>query len=457
MITFIKKNKTITKMLEICTVGGYNEVGGNMTAVKIDDEVIILDMGLFLDKYIPFNAQVEEGIPLNPEELMSEGAIPNINYIADWKNKVKAIIPSHAHLDHIGAIPYIADRFKSSIICTSYTAEVIKAIARDQKVRIGNRIKTLSANSKIKLSNNITVEFIQSTHSIPQTVMIALHTKYGIIMYTNDFKFDNTPVMGKKPNYERLRELGKKGVLAVFMDSLYSYDFKKTPSEAVAREMLKEVLLGTETKGKLVIVTTFASHMARIKSILEFAKRMKRKVVFLGRSLSKYISAAENIKLVEFSKKGELVKFSSKVRAKLKQISSKGRHKYLLVVTGHQGEPGSILQRIASGKLGFRLDYEDLVIFSSPVIPTEANKKNREDVEKALRSKGVRVFRDIHVSGHGAREDERDLLKMLKPKYIIPSHGPESFVKGAQELALQMGFKKSQVKLCTNGKRFKLA
>lgn len=443
-------------MIEICTVGGYDEVGGNMSAVKIDDEVIIFDMGLFLDKYIPFNAQVEEGMPLNPDELMSEGAIPNINYIADWQGMVKAIIPSHAHLDHIGAIPYIADRFKAPVICTDYTAEVVKAIARDQKVKIANRIKTLSANSKIKISENITVEFIQATHSIPQTVMIALHTKYGILVYTNDFKFDNTPVIGKKPNYERLRELGKKGVLAVFMDSLYSHDFRKTPSEAVAKEMLKEVLLGTETKGKLVIVTTFASHMARIKSIMEFAKRMKRKVVFLGRSLSKYISAAEKINLVDFSKKGDMVRFSSKVRAKLKEINKKGRQKYLLVVTGHQGEPGSILQRIASGKLDFKLEYEDLVIFSSPVIPTEVNKENREEVEKALRDRGVRVFRDIHVSGHAAREDERDLLKMLNPKYIIPSHGPKSFVDGAQELAMQMGFKKDQVKICANGKRFKI-
>ena len=443
-------------MIEICTVGGFDEVGRNMTAVKVDEEVVILDMGVFLDNYIPFNNKVEEGLSLDPNALIKADAVPNINFIEDWRKKVIAIIPSHAHLDHVGAIPYLADRFNAPIICTKFTAEVTKALAYDQKVKLNNRIKTLNPNSKIKLSDNITVEFIQATHSILQAVMIVLHTKYGRIVYTNDFKFDNTPVMGKKPNYERLRELGKEGVLAVFMDSLYSSDLRKTPSESVAREMLKEIMLGTETDDKLVIITTFASHMARLKSIVEFGKQMKRKIIFLGRSLSKYITSAEKLNLVDFSKKGELVKYSSQVRMKLQEVNKKGRHKYLLVVTGHQGEPGSVLQKIASGKLGFKMGYEDLVIFSSAVIPTEINMENREKLEKELRSKGVRIFRDIHVSGHGAREDQRDLINMIKPEYIIPSHGPREMVKEAAELAKEMGYKKTQVKFCNNGKRFKL-
>jgi ribonuclease J len=443
-------------MIEICTVGGYDEVGRNMTAIRVDDEVVILDMGVFLDNYIPFNNQIEEGRSLNPDELIRANAVPDINLISDWAKMVKAIIPSHAHLDHIGAIPYLADRFKAPIICTEYTAEVIKAIASDQKLRLSNRIKILNPNSSINLGKNIKVEFIQATHSIPQTVMIALHTKYGTLVYTNDFKFDNSPILGKKPNYERLRELGKKGTLAVFMDSLYSREAKKTPSEAVAREMIKEVMLGTESEGKLVIVTTFSSHIARLKSIVEFGTQMKRRIVFLGRSLSKYITAAENINLVDFSKKGEIVRYSSMVKKKLKEVEKKGRHKYLLVVTGHQGEPGSILQKIATGKLGFNIGYEDLVIFSCTVIPTEINRKNREDVEKALRAKGVRIFSDLHVSGHGAREDERDLINMLKPKHIVLCHGSRQLVSGASELAHEMGYKHENIIFSHNGNRFKL-
>ncbi len=443
-------------MIEICTVGGYDEVGRNMTAIKVDNEVVILDMGVFMDKYIPFNNALEEGMSLNPNELIRAGAVPDINLISDWQKMVKAIVLSHGHLDHVAGIPYLADRFKAPLICTEYTAEVIKAIASDQKLKLSNRIKVLNPNSSIKLTNSIKIEFIQATHSIPQTVMIALHTKYGTIVYTNDFKFDNSPILGKKPNYERLRELGKQGVLAVFMDSIYSSDAKKTPSEAVAREMLKEVMLGTESEGKLVIVTTFSSHIARLKSAVEFGGLMKRKIIFLGRSLSKYIGAAENINLVDFSKKGEVVRFSSMIKSKLKEVEKKGRQKYLLIVTGHQGEPGSVLQKIISGKLGFRIGYEDLVIFSCTVIPTEINRKNREDLEKALRAKGVRIFRDLHVSGHGAREDERDLLNMLKPKYIIPSHGPREMVKGAAELAQEMGYDKDRIKFSHNGNRFKI-
>jgi ribonuclease J len=240
------------------------------------------------------------------------------------------------------------------------------------------------------------------------------------------------------------------------MDSLYSHDARKTPSEAVAREMLKEVMLGTESKGKLVIVTTFSSHIARLKSIVDFGHEMNRKIVFLGRSLSKYITAAEKIKIVNFSKNCEIVRYSSQVKNKLKEIEKKGRHKYLLVVTGHQGEPGSVLQKIAFGKMGFKLGYEDLVIFSCTVIPTEINKKNREDLEQALRAKGARIFRDLHVSGHCAREDQRDLINMLKPRYIIPCHGPRNLLSGAGELLSEMGYKNENIKFSYDGKRFKI-
>lgn len=443
-------------MIEICTVGGYDEVGRNMTAIKVDDEVIVIDMGVFMDKYIPFNNALEEGMSLNPNELIKAGAVPDTNLISDWQKMVKAIVLSHGHLDHVAGIPYLADRFKAPLICTEYTAEIIKAIAADQKLKLSNRINILNPNSTMNITKNIKIEFIQATHSIPQTVMIAIHTKYGTVLYTNDFKFDNSPILGKKPNYERLRELGKTGVLAVIMDSIYSSEAKKTPSEAVAREMLKEVMLGTESEGKLVIVTTFSSHIARLKSAVEFGGLMKRKIVFLGRSLSKYIGAAENIGIADFSKKGEVVRYSSQMRSKLNEIEKKGRHKYLLIATGHQGEPGSVLQKIVSGKLGFRLGYEDLVIFSCTVIPTDINRKNREDLEKALRSKGVRIFTDLHVSGHGAREDQRDLINMTKPKYIIPSHGPRQMVAPVAELAQEMGYAKDRVKFSHNGNRFKI-
>ena len=442
-------------MIEVCTVGGYSEVGKNMTAIKVDDEVVILDMGVFMDKYILFNKEFEEGRHISTDELIKEGALPDINFISEWKKMVKAIVISHAHMDHAAAIPFMADRFSAPIICTPFTAEVIKSLAADQKVKISNRIKSVNVNSSIKLTKNIKIEFVNSTHSIPQTVMIVVHTPYGAIVYSNDFKFDKTPVLGQPPDYKRLREIGKGKVLAVVLDSIYSGEYKKTPSEAVAKEMLREVMLGVESHGKLMIVTTFSSHLARIKSIIEFGKILKRKILILGRSLDKYITAGERIRIVNFSKSCEMARFTSQVKKKLRDVE-KNRSRYLLVVTGHQGEPGSMLDKMTSEFFDFKFQKEDIVVFSCKVIPTETNKINRERLEKNLRSRGVRIFADIHVSGHGAREDERDLINMLNPQYIIPAHAPEEMVAGAVDLAKEMGYDGKHIIVSHDGNRFKL-
>ncbi len=439
-------------MIEICAVGGYNEVGKNMTAIKIDNEVIIFDMGVYLDSYIRFTKD-EIIRNLDPNVLMRAGAIPDISAIDDWKSKVVAIIPSHAHLDHVGALPFLANRFDAPIMCTPFTAEVIKAIIRDEKIRFRNEIKVLNPNSFINLTPNIKVEFVNMTHSTPQTAMVVLHTKYGAVIYGNDFKLDNSPVLGKKPDYDRLREIGKKGVLAIIMDSTYSREFKKTPSEAVAKEMLREVMLGTESQGKLVVVTTFASHMARLKSIIEFGKEMKRKIVFMGRSLSKYTLAAEAAKIVDFSKKVEITRYSKEATRKLKEIEKHGRQKYLLVVTGHQGEPDSMLYRMTFGKLPFKFNKEDIVIFSSHTIPTEINKLNVERIESELKHQGVRMFTDIHSSGHAMREDMRDLISMFKPKKIIPAHGFEIMKENLRDLALEIGYTDENIIMLSDGER----
>jgi len=441
--------------IEICTIGGYDEVGKNCTAIKVDDEVVICDMGVFLDKYIEYT-QDEDIINLSPSDLMKAGAIPDISLIKDWIPKVKAIIPSHAHLDHIGAIPFLADKFEQAeILGTPYTVEVIKAILKDENMSIPNDIKALSTNSAYQLTKNIKIEFINMTHSTPQTVMIAIHTKYGVVIYANDFKFDSTPTLGKKPNYERLKELGKKGILALIVDSTYAYLRAKTPSEAVAKELLKGVMLGTESKGKAVIVTTFSSHLARLKSIVEFGKQMNRKILFIGRSLAKYVDAGQNINIIDFSKDVSIIKHKADVKAKLK-IVNQNRGKYLLVMTGHQGEPKAALAKVANGEHPFELKSEDHVIFSSSVIPTPINIKNREHLENKLKNKGVRIFRDVHVSGHAAREDHRDLLNMVRPMHIIPAHGIITMRKALQDLAVEMGHKKKNVHLSTDGNKISI-
>jgi ribonuclease J len=437
--------------VEICTIGGYNEVGKNCTAIRIDDDVIIIDMGLHLEKYIKYTED-EDIININANDLIKVGAVPDISIIQQWKDKVRALIPAHAHLDHIGAIPYLANKFNAPIICTPFTASVIKAILKDEDIQVRNEIKVLNANSKLKINKKVIIEFIGITHSTPQTVMVAIHTKYGIILYANDFKFDRFPTLGKKPNFERLHELGEDGILALIVDSTYAGDAKKMPSESVAKQMLKDVLLGTNSKENLVVITTFSSHLARLKSIIEFGKRLNRRIVFLGRSLAKYVKAGENVDIIKFSEDVKIISFKKEIKKFLKNIGKK-RNKYLLVVTGHQGEPKSVLSKMARKELHFKFKAEDQVIFSCKIIPTETHIQNRKVLENELRSDKVRIFKDIHVSGHAAREDLRDLINIIKPKHIIPAHGELQMTKSLEELAIEIGYKKNEnVHLMSNGR-----
>ncbi len=427
-------------MIEIIPIGGYTEVGRNMTAVKYKDEMVVLDMGVHLERYIKFKGDDELEL-FSYKDLMKARAVPDDNCIKDLRKKVLAIIPSHGHLDHIGAIPYMAQRYDCPIICTPYTAAVINAILSDKKLKIHNEIKILENGKKMRLSDSITIEFINMTHSIPDTAMIVVHTPKGQVVYCNDFKFDDTPVMGEKPDYERLIKLGKENhVSALIIDSLYAFLPKKTPSESVAKEMLKKVMLEQNSKGKGVVVTTFSSHIARLKSIIEYGKKMKRQIVFLGRSLAKYVNAAESIGLVNFSKSVKIVPYKNQIAATLKKIEKEGREKYLIVATGHQGEPDAVLSKIANSKFSFRLMPDDHIIFSCAIIPSPLNVANREALERKLIDSNVRIFRGVHASGHAAREDHREMIKMLRPKHIIPAHVGHERAKDMVSLAEEMGY-----------------
>jgi len=440
--------------IEIASVGGYNEVGKNMTAVRVGSEVVIIDLGIHLENYIRLTED-EDITKLPTRDLISAGAIPDITPINDWVPKVKAITATHAHLDHIGAIPFLAQKFNAPVIASPFSIEVLRSILKDEKISIKNKLVELETNGSKKITQNIKIEFINTTHSTPHTVMIALHTKQGIILYANDFKFDNYPTLGNKPNLKRLGELGKEGAVhSLIVDSTYAWDWRKMPSESVAKDMLRDVMLGTDSTGKAIIVTTFSSHIARLKSIVEFGKQLNRKIVFMGRSLSKYCEAAKKAGIIDLSKDVEIVKFAKKIKKRLKEIA-KERDKYILVMTGHQGEPKAALSRIIDGAFPFSFEPEDHVIFSCTVIPTETNQNNRNRMEQRLKSYGVRIFKDIHVSGHAAREDLRDLINLVKPKNIIPAHGNFKMTTALVDLAQDMGYKNENIHLIQNGERLK--
>jgi len=440
--------------MKIYSIGGYNEVGKNMTAVELKDDVILFDCGLFLPPIV----ELEEADKVyNEKKLRSIGAVPN-DLILDnlgLKNKVRAIIPSHAHLDHIGAIPFLAQRYRADIIGTPFTIEVLKTLLNEEKKNLRNRIRIVQPNSFCYVQGKhkkYKVDFINVTHSTPQTSMIALHTDEGVVLYANDFKLDDSPILGKKPNYEKLKEIAKEGVKAIIVDSLYSGDERKTASEKVARALLEEVLLTTNNQGVGLIVTTFSSHIARLKSIVEFGKKLNRRVVFLGRSLNKYVSAAARVDVCPFIKDIEIAVYRNQLEKKLHQIN-KDRGKYMIVCTGHQGEPGSILDRMSKNKLPFQLQNQDHVVFSSSVIPTEINIENRKKLDDRLKKKRVRIFNNIHVSGHAGREDLRDFINMINPENIIPAHGDHKKISPMIELGKEIGYKPKNLHLVSNGQK----
>lgn len=431
--------------IEILAVGGYGEVGKNMTAVRVDDDVIVLDMGLHLPNYITYTEGEEEKEHFRADDLIKVQAIPDIALLEQWRNKVRAICISHGHLDHVGAVPYLAGKFRAPVLGSPYTMAILKAIMRDNKQQLPNELRTVPLNGTTRVSKNISIEFINMTHSIPHACFIALHTKYGVILYAVDFKFDNNPVVGNRPNYDALKRIGKKGVLCAIVDSLYAQEEKKTPSESVVKEMLRDVIMGTTSRGNAVIVTTFASHIARLKTIIEFGRQLNRKVVFLGRSLAKYVDAAESIKMVDFSRQISMRgSYSKQTRDILKRVQRDGTDKYLLVVTGHQGEPKSTLSKMATGILPFRFKQGDHVVFSSSVIPHPTNIKDRLKLEDDLRGKGVRIFKDIHVSGHPCREDLYEFFTLVKPKRVIPAHSEHEKMEKFIEFAERLGYKRGK-------------
>ncbi len=443
-------------MLKIIPVGGYSEIGRNCTLILVDDEAVILDLGLHMENYINLTNDDDMNKHISLKKLIEGNAVPNLLNVKEHLSKVKAILLTHAHLDHVGAVPFVAPKLLEGVpvYSTHFTTELLYSLFRDEKIELKNKLIPKSTNAKFSITKNISVEFVNMTHSVPQTVMILIKTPYGNILYANDFKFDNNPTLGQKPNYKRLKRIGDSGNLkALIVDSLYADAPKKTPSEAIAKEMLKDVLLGTNSKGKVILITTFSSHIARLKSIIELGKKMNRKIVLMGRSLTKYVNAAEKVGLVNFSKDCKLLSFGSQIRRFFKKEAHP--EKYLFVVTGHQGEPQSVLGKVVN-KNWLRFNQGDHIIFSSTIIPVEQNFINRENLEKELKKFKVRIFQDVHVSGHAGREDLRDLVTLVKPEFILPAHGTHKKEESMRDLALEIGYAKKNIRILKNFQEFDL-
>jgi ribonuclease J len=423
----------------IIAVGGYNEMGRNMTAIRVDEDIIILDMGLRLDR-----VQIHEDVEIDKMhslELINMGAIPDDTIMKDVNGNVRAIVCTHGHLDHIGAIPKLAHRYSAPIISTPYTTALIKhQIDSERKFGVKNNLISMKAGETYEITKDVSVEFINTQHSIIDTVFAVIHTPKGAIMYACDFKLDRTPTLGEAPDFNRLKSLGEEGVIALITESTNSGRSGKAPSEQIAHDLVKDVLLGTEESDVGMIITTFASHISRLNSIISFAKEMGRIPILLGRSMDRYMSTATELGYVDLPGNVEIYGQRREVEKALEKVMRGGKNKYLPIVTGHQGEPGSILIRIANGDLPYTIEPGDKIVFSANVIPNPLTRANRYALETKLRMKGARIYDNVHVSGHAYREDHWELLRMVKPEHVIPAHGTIEMHAAYIEMAEDAGY-----------------
>jgi ribonuclease J len=446
--------------MEVCCVGGYEEVGKNMTAVKVNEDVFLFDMGFYLPGVIEL--QENPDIEYTTRGLRRVGGIPDDRVLDKngWREKVRGIFISHAHLDHVGGVPFLADRYPDvPVYGTAFTIEVLKSLIEDSNIHIRNRLIVVDSNSTVSIPNchdNAKVEFVHATHSTIDCTYVALHSKEGTFFYALDLKLDNHPTMGAPPNYSRLKEIGENGVKILVIDSLYSGTEKKPGGEKVADHLLEEAFSKTKnTKGRAFFVTTFSSHIERLNNIVKYAEKTGREIVFLGRSLAKYVECANKVGKCPFRKKIKIAKYRGQVNSILKHVD-KNPERYIVVCTGHQGEKGSILDRIARGETPFRFTNGDNLIFSSSIIPTEVNIEARKKLDIKLRRQGVKLQSDVHVHGHGSREDLREMLELLKPKHVIPAHGSLEQETPMIDLAKEYGYRFGKTShLASDGKFFK--
>jgi len=366
--------------------------------------------------------------------------------MSDLEGDVKAIVPTHGHLDHIGAISKLAHRYDAPIVATPFTIELVKQqIQSEEKFGVQNDLVKMEAGGTMRIGDDNELEFVNVTHSIIDAINPVLHTPEGSIVYGLDKRMDHTPVIGDPIDMKRFREIAREdgGVLCYIEDCTNAGSKGRTPSESVARRHLKDVIHSIEDYDGGIVATTFSSHIARVKSLVEFADDIGRQPVLLGRSMEKYSGTAERLDFVDFPDDLGMYGHRKSVDRTFKRIMNEGKENFLPIVTGHQGEPRAMLTRMGRGETPYELDDGDKVLFSARVIPEPTNEGQRYQSERLLGMQGARIYDDIHVSGHLRSEGHYEMLDTLQPQHVIPAHqdmgGFAPYVDLAENQGYQLG------------------
>jgi ribonuclease J len=415
------------KHLRIIPVGGFDEIGRNMTIFEYGNDIIIVDMGLMF-----------------PEEDMMgiDYIIPNIEYLKKNQKKIRGVIITHGHFDHIGGIPHIMPEIGNPPI---YTAELTRAMIlkrqEDYKQYAPLNVKTVRKIDRLVLGE-FKIEFFHVNHSIPDAIGLAIHTPCGTAIHTGDFKFDHSPANDAPADIAKIARLGSEGILALFSDSTDSTKEGYSVSESVIKKGVEEIF--EKAKGR-IIIATFSSLLSRVQQIAEVTEQFGRKLAVDGYSMKNNVEIAKELGYIN-AKNSTFID--------IKQVKNYPDNKVAILCTGAQGEGNAVLMRIINGEHRFvKIEKGDTVVFSSSVIP--GNERTIQGMKDTLYKKGAEVLHykmmDIHSGGHGAQEDLKMMINLVRPKYLIPAHGTYYMRKVHGELGKTMRMAEDRIILGENG------
>lgn len=413
--------------LKIIPLGGLGEIGKNMTVYEFGGDIIVVDCGM--------------GFP--DEDMYGvDIVLPDISYLKANAEKIRGMILTHGHEDHIGAVPYVLKELDMPIYTTPLTAALVELKLEEHELLYNTQIFTKKAGSSFRLGC-FTVEFIHVNHSIPDAVALAIKTPIGTVVHTGDFKIDLTPIAGGMIDIPRLGQLGNEGVLALLSDSTNVEKPGHSDSERKVGESFDKLFNGCD---KRIIITTFASNVHRLQTVINVAAKYGRKVGITGRSMENVLRVASVL---------EYMKIPDNVLMEIEQLNKLPKNQVVIISTGSQGETMSALYRMAfSEHKQVNVDAGDRVIISASAIPGNENTISR--VIDELFHKGAEVIydrhTDLHVSGHACQEEEKMMLGLVKPKFFIPVHGEYRMLVKHAELGKLMGVAPRNIVIAENGK-----
>ncbi len=413
--------------LKIIPLGGIEEIGKNITVFEYGNDIVIVDCG------VAFPEEDMLGIDL---------VIPDFSYLEKNRDKIRGLVITHGHEDHIGSIAYLLKQMNIPIYATRLTCGLIQNKLQEHHLDKTAKLNVVKQGQTIVLGK-MRIEFIRSCHSIPDSVALAIHTPVGTVIHTGDFKIDYTPIDDQKIDLGRLAELGNKGVLALLSDSTNAERKGYTMSESTVGEVFDKLFLNCK---KRIVIATFASNMHRVQQIVNSAVANNRKIAICGRSMINMIQTAVELGYIHAPKN---------IFIDLDMIKNYSDEQLVIITTGSQGEPMSALTRMANGEhRKVNINSNDLVIISATPIP--GNEKFVAKVIDDLMKIGAEVvyssLADVHVSGHACQEEQKLMLSLVRPKYFIPVHGEYRQLIAHRNTARQMGIPADNIILMKNGK-----